>query len=95
MCRALGVLLLVLLQGVLTPGGGIGTGDISKDDYRQQLPSQSPHTPERACTTQSGICRVANQTPPGQPCYCVANNGARLNGYVIAYRWTPVPTDVR
>jgi len=95
MCRALALLLLVLLQGVLTPGGGIGTGDISKDDYRQQLSTQSPHTLERACTTQAGICRVANQTPPGQPCYCVAGNGARLNGYVIAYRWTPVPTDVR
>jgi hypothetical protein len=86
---------IVLLQGVMTPGGGIGTGDISRDDYQGQRPAQGPHTLERACTTQAGICRVANQTPPGQPCYCVANNGARLNGYVIAYRWTPVPADVR
>ena len=95
MHRVLGLLLFVLLQGVVTPGGGVNTGDISKEDYGGQRPTQSPHTPERACTTQSGICRVANQTPPGQPCYCVAGNGARLNGYVIAYRWTPVPTDVR
>jgi hypothetical protein len=34
--------------------------------------------------------RVANLLPPGQPCYCVANNGARVDGYVIAYRWTDV-----
>ncbi len=95
MHRALGIALVLLLQGAVTPGGGIHSGDISKDDYRQQLPTQSPHTLERACTTQAGICRVANQMPPGQPCYCVAGNGAGLNGYVIAYRWTPVPTDVR
>ena len=91
-----GLALLVLLQGVLTPGGGIGTGDISKDDYGGQRPTQSPHVSERACTTPAGICRVANQTPPGQPCYCVASNGTRLNGYVIAWRWSPpAPTDVK
>jgi hypothetical protein len=89
------LLALVLLQGVVTPGGGIGTGDISKDDYGGQRPTQSPHTLERACTTPLGICRVANLTPPGQPCYCLASNGARADGYVMAYRWTPVPTDVR
>jgi hypothetical protein len=91
----LALAVIVLLQGVLTPGGGIGTGDISKDDYRQQLPTQSPHTLERACTTQRGICRVANQTPPGQPCYCLANDGGRLDGHVIAWRWGAVPVDVK
>jgi len=90
-----GIALLVLLQGVVTPGGGISSGDISKDDYGGQRPTQSPQTLERACTTQQGICRVANQTPPGQPCYCVAGNGARVDGYVIAWRWTPVPSDLR
>ena len=45
---------------------------------------------ERACTTRAGFCRVANQLPPGQPCSCVAANGARGDGYVIAYRWSDV-----
>ncbi len=79
----------------MTPGGGIGTGDISKDDYGGQRPTQSPHTLERACTTQLGICRVANLTPPGRPCYCVGGNGGRVDGYVIAWRWTAVPTDIK
>ena len=95
MRTALAIWLVVLLQGVLTPGGGIGTGDISKDDYGGQRPTQSPHTLERACTTQLGICRVANLVPPGQPCYCLAGDGARLDGYVIAWRWTGVPTDIK
>ena len=62
------LVITVLLQGLMTPGGGIGTGDISKDDF-PQVPTQSPHTLERACTTRLGYCRVANLTPPGQPCY--------------------------
>ena len=74
------LLALVLLQGVATPGGGINSGDIGKDDDGGQRPTQSP----------------ANQTPPGQPCYCLAANGARLDGYVIAWRWSPAPpTDVK
>ena len=93
----LAIVLLVLLQGVTTPGGGMSTGDISKDDYRQQLPTQSqiPHTAERACTTPVGICRVANQTPPGQPCYCLGADGGRLDGFVMAWRWGRVPVDVK
>jgi hypothetical protein len=79
---------------MVTPGGGINSGDISKDDF-PQVPTQSPHTLERACTTRLGICRVGNLTPPGQPCYCLAANGARLDGYVIAWRWTGVPTDLK
>jgi hypothetical protein len=86
--------IVLLLQGVMTPGGGMSTGDISKDDYREQA-TQSPHTAERACTTQAGICRVANQTPPGQPCYCLAAGGGRLDGFVIAWRWGRVPVDVK
>ena len=81
------LLVVLLAGGLMTPGGGIGTGDISKDDF-PQIPTQSPHTPERACTTRAGYCRVANQIPPGQPCYCVAGNGVRVDGYVIAYRWS-------
>ena len=92
-CLALG--LLFLLQGVLTPGGGVSTGDISKDDFRYQTPTQSPHTLERACTTQVGICRVANLVPPGQPCYCLAGTGARVDGFVIAWRWTGVPIELK
>jgi hypothetical protein len=72
----------------------IGTGDISKDDF-PQLPTQSPHTLERACTTKLGYCRVANLTPPGQPCYCLTSTGARVDGYVIAYRFTDVPSTIR
>jgi hypothetical protein len=83
----------LLLQGLMTPGGGIGTGDIGKDDF--QLPTQSPHTLERACTTKLGYCRVANLTPPGQPCYCLTATGARVDGYVIAYRFTDVPSVVK
>jgi hypothetical protein len=84
----------LLLQGLMTPGGGVGTGDIGKDDF-PQLPTQSPHTLERACTTRLGYCRVANLTPPGQPCYCLTSTGARVDGYVIAYRFTDVPSTVR
>ena len=73
-------LVLLLAQGLMTPGGGIGTGDISKDDYQQQIPTQSPHTLERACTTRLGFCRVA---------------GARVDGYVIAYRFSDVPSVVK
>ena len=72
-------LVLLLLQGLMTPGGGIGTGDISKDDF-PQIPTQSPHTLERACTTRLGFCRVA---------------GARVDGYVIAYRFSDVPSVVK
>jgi hypothetical protein len=86
--------LLLLLQGVMTPGAGVSSGDIDQDDDRRQIPTQTPHTLERACTTRLGICRVANHTPPGQPCYCVAGNGARLDAYVIAWRWTAAPTDI-
>ncbi|HEX9821993.1 MAG TPA: hypothetical protein VGD07_20520 [Methylomirabilota bacterium] len=91
------VALIVLLLGgsIVTPGGGFSTGDISKDDVRHQIPTQSPHTLERACTTKLGHCRVANLTPPGQPCSCVASTGARVDGYVIAYRWTDVPSSVK
>jgi len=88
------LLITVLLQGLMTPGGGIGTGDISKDDF-PQIPAQSPHTLERACTTRLGYCRVANLTPPGQPCYCLTAAGARADGYVIAYRFTDVPSVVK
>jgi hypothetical protein len=89
-------LVLVLLGGgIMTPGGGINTGDISKDDFRHQTPTQSPHTLERACTTKLGFCRVANLLPPGQPCYCLAANGARVDGYVIAYRFTDVPSTIK
>jgi hypothetical protein len=91
--RALPV--LVLLGGLMVPGGGVGTGDIGREDFQQQIPTQSPHTLERACTTRQGYCRVANLLPPGQPCYCVAANGARVDGYVIAYRWTEVPSVVK
>jgi hypothetical protein len=84
----------LLLQGLMTPGGGFGTGDISKDDV-PQLPTQSPHTLERACTTKLGYCRVANLTPPGQPCYCLTSAGARVDGYVIAYRFTDVPSTLK
>jgi len=87
-------LVLLLLQGLMTPGGGIGTGDISKDDF-PQIPTLSPHTLERACTTRLGYCRVANLTPPGQPCYCLTAAGARADGYVIAYRFTDVPSVVK
>jgi hypothetical protein len=89
------VLALVLLQGVVTPGGGVSSGDLNKEDYQRQQVTPTPHTLERACTTRLGICRVANQTPPGQPCSCVAGNGARLDGYVISWRWTGVPTDLK
>lgn len=88
------LLITVLLQGLMTPGGGIGTGDISKDDF-PQIPTQSPYTLERACTTRLGYCRVANLTPPGQPCYCLTAVGARVDGYVIAYRFTDVPSVVK
>ena len=91
-CLAIG--LFVLLQGMVTPGGGIDTGDISKDDFRYQMPTQTPHTLERACTTQQGICRIPNLVPPGQPCHCLASNGARADGYVLARRRTGVPTDL-
>ena len=84
----------LLAQGLLTPGGGVGTGDISKDDF-PQLPTQSPHTLERACTTSLGYCRVANLTPPGQPCYCLTPTCVRVDGYVIAYRFTEVPSVVK
>ena len=89
------VLALLLLQGVMTPGGGVGTGDLSRDDFSHQIPTQSPHTLERACTTKLGYCRVANLTPPGQPCYCLTGTGARVDGYVIAYRFTDVPPVVK
>jgi hypothetical protein len=89
------VVALVLLQGLMTPHGGIGTGDISKDDFNYQVPTQSPHTLERACTTKLGVCRVANLTPPGQPCYCLTAAGARVDGYVIAFRFTDVPSVVK
>jgi hypothetical protein len=92
-------LVLLLLQGLMTPGGGIGTGDISKDDFPKddfpQIPTQSPHTLERACTTKLGFCRVANLTPPGQPCYCLTAAGGRVDGYVIAYRFSEVPSVVK
>ena len=88
-------LTLLLLQGLMTPGGGVGTGDISRDDFNYQIPTQSPHTLERACTTRLGLCRVANLTPPGQPCYCLTSTGARLDGYVIAYRFSDVPSVVK
>jgi hypothetical protein len=91
-CLAVG--LFFLLQGVVTPGGGISTGDI-KEDFSHQMPTQSPHTLERACTTQLGICRMPNLIPPGQPCHCLTANGARVDGYVIAWRWTGVPTDLK
>jgi hypothetical protein len=61
------VVVLLLAQGLMTPGGGIGTGDISKDDFNYQVPTQSPHTLERACTTKVGFCRVANLTRPVSP----------------------------
>jgi len=83
----MGLAIVLLGGGVMTPGGGIGTGDISKDDF-PQIPTQSPHVIERACTTRAGYCRVANQLPPGQPCYCVISTGVRVDGYVIASRWT-------
>ena len=35
----------MLLQGMMVPGGGIGTGAVSKDDFNYQIPTQSPHTP--------------------------------------------------
>jgi hypothetical protein len=92
LCIALGIALLA--QGLLVPGGGIGTGDIGKDDF-PQIPTQSPHTLERACTTRLGYCRVANLTPPGQPCYCLTAVGVRVDGYVIAYRFTDVPSVVK
>ena len=88
------LLVAVVMQGLMTPGGGVGTGDISKDDF-PQIPTASPHTLERACTTQLGYCRVANLTPPGQPCYCLTAAGARVDGYVIAYRFTDVPSVVK
>jgi len=89
------LLLLVLLQGMMVPAGGIGTGDISKDDFNYQIPTQSPHTLERACTTKVGYCRIANLTPPGQPCYCLTAAGARVDGYAIAFRLTEVPSTVK
>ena len=79
MCLGIVLAIILLLQGLMTPGGGIGTGDISKDDF-PQLPTQSPHTLERACTTKLGYCRVANLTPPGQPCYCLTATGIRVEG---------------
>jgi hypothetical protein len=88
-------LILLLLQGVMTPGGGVGTGDLSRDDFNHQIPTQAPHTLERACTTKLGYCRVANLTPPGQPCYCLTATGARVDGYVIAYRFSDVPAVVK
>jgi hypothetical protein len=84
----------LLLQGLMTPGGGVGTGDISQDDF-PQMPTRSPHTLERACTTKLGSCRVANLTPPGQPCYCLTSAGVRVDGYVIAYRFTDVPSTLK
>jgi hypothetical protein len=90
------VVALVLLQGLLMmPGGGVGTGDLSQDDFNYQIPTQSPHTLERACTTAVGYCRVANLTPPGRPCYCLTAAGVRVDGYVIAYRFTDVPSVVK
>lgn len=93
----LGLLLLLTLlaQGVMTPGGGLDTGSISREDFGYQRPTQSPHTLERACTTTLGVCRVANLTPPGQPCYCLTAAGARVDGYVIAFRFTDVPAVVK
>ena len=89
-------LVLVLLGGgIMTPGGGVGTGDISREDFGYQIPTQSPHTLERACTTKLGVCRVANLTPPGQPCYCLTAAGARVDGYVIAFRFSDVPSIVK
>ena len=83
----MGLAIVLLGGGVVTPGGGIGTGDINKDDFLQ-IPTRSPHVIERACTTRAGYCRVANQLPAGQPCSCVAANGVRVDGHVIAYRWS-------
>ena len=87
-------LALLVLGGLAIPGGGIDSGDISKHDFRHQTPTPSPHTLERACTTRLGICRVANRLPPGQPCSCVTTAGARVDGYVIAHRFTDVPSTV-
>jgi hypothetical protein len=91
----LALVLVLLGGGIMTHGGGIGTGDISKDDFSYQIPTQSPHTLERACTTRVGHCRVANLTPPGRPCYCLTATGARVDGYVIAYRFSDVPPVVK
>jgi hypothetical protein len=81
----------ILLQGLGVPGGGLSTGDISKDDFNYQRPTQSPHVLERACTTKAGFCRVANMVPPGQACYCLTNAGARVDGHVIPYRFSDAP----
>jgi len=91
--RRIVVVAALIAQGLMTPGGGIGTGDVP-EEY-PQIPTQTPHTLERACTTRVGYCRVANLTPPGQPCYCLTATGARVDGYVIAYRFSDVPSVVK
>jgi hypothetical protein len=92
--RRIVIVSALIAQGLMTPGGGIGTGDISPEDF-PQIPTQTPHTLERACTTRLGYCRVANLTPPGQPCYCLTAAGARVDGYVIAYRFSEVPSVIK
>jgi hypothetical protein len=84
----------VVLAAILLAGGVTSTGTLTRDDF-PEVPTRTPHTLERACTTPLGFCRIANLTPPGQPCSCVTPDGARVGGYAIAWRWTDVPAVVK
>jgi hypothetical protein len=53
------LVVVLLAGGLMTPGGGIGTGEIGKDDF-PQIPTQSPHTLARVHHTRGVL-------PGGQP----------------------------
>ena len=50
---------------------------------------------QRACSTVYGLCRIADGTPPGQPCYCHYANGQWVGGYAREWNWEFKPFDTK
>ena len=63
----------------------------------QRPPDRSRPDPngQRACTTPYGLCRIADGTPPGQPCYCYLANGQRVGGFAREWNWEFPPFNTK
>ena len=81
---------LALLLAALAAGCGTGEGSAASSVVAGFYPLA--WAAERV---EGDELDVANLTPPGQPCYCLTSTGARVDGYVIAYRFSDVPSVVK
>jgi hypothetical protein len=90
---------LIVAVVVLVTAMAVGAQEVRQGPHGSITPPPPNSRPnpagQRACTTAYGLCRIADGTPPGQPCYCHYANGQWVGGFSREWNWEFKPFDTK